>query len=256
MDISWTKFDAYNTCQLKYHLMYEKRVRRAKASLNFAVGSVTHSLIEGWAKAGFDNSYFTAATIRKEYNDYMSQISNLSAETYERLLKKTVDAVRSTAKTYMVLRIPEHKHSVEPRFSVPLGKGDNLIGGWDLLDEDTKTIYDIKCYSKPSETNMGQLETYVLAAGLQGIQANRVGIITPLLDTKIKTEVVTGDAVRKRKGTLEQALVSMKQGVRPEPTEGSHCYFCDFNRTPYCPATYKITNAVPSQNSRAHRVTI
>ena len=255
MDISWTKFDTYNTCKLKYHLIYEKKIRRAKASLNFAVGSVTHSLIEGWAKAGFDNSYFNA-NIRSEYDAYMSQMSNISAETYERLLKKTVEAVKSTALTYLALNIPKHKHSVEPRFSVPLGRGDKLIGGWDLLDEDTRTIYDVKCYSKPSEANAGQLETYALAAGLQGIQANKIGIITPLLDTKIKTEVVTNEAVQKRKVILEQALVSMKQGVRPEPTEGQHCFFCDFNRTPYCSATYKITNAVPSQNSRAHRVTI
>ena len=238
MDISWTKFDTYQTCKLKYVLKYERKIKMPAPILFFACGAVTHQLIEGWSNNGFNNDYIKKHIV-PTLNDYLGDTKFAKVSDYNDLLKKTFRATWITALTFNVLDIPKHNYSIEPRFRLPLFSGDVLVGGWDVLDKDTKSIYDIKTYSNPYPLKMGQLETYVLAALLQGIDVNRVGVITPLLNDKVTTKPVTGASVKERGKLLVETCSAIKKGVAPVPTTGSHCYGCEFNRTEHCPKTYQ-----------------
>lgn len=249
MDISWTKFDTLDACPLRFHLTYQKRIRMPVPVLRYAVGAVTHTAMEKWAESNFDFAYLRSA-LKQLFNDYVKSVTFVSKGQYETLLRKTAKAVLTTAQIYQYLGIPNHQHSIEPRFKVELRPGDFLIGGWDLLDLDTKSVYDIKTTDSVNRGKLGQLETYAVAAREQGIEVERVGFITPLLNSKIKTVPITAAAVDERKESLLKALEQMHAGVAPTPNVGPHCYGCDYNRTAHCPATYGAPVKAPARKKK------
>ena len=245
MNISWSRFDALQTCSLKYDLIYQKRVKRMRPVLRFAPGLATHTIMEKWAKSGFRNETLTRGNVALALRHHLQNAKLSSPQQYGELLTKTLTAVAESVKVYIQLDIPNHFVDVEPRKTIPVGNaGDALIGGWDVFDKTARTIYDIKVSTSPTYGDTGQLETYALMASLQGEPVGSAAFISPLIPKKVRTHKITDEVLVRRQKLLMGALAAMKAGVRPVARPGKHCFLCDFNRTSHCPATFKSLQAL------------
>ena len=239
MDISWTKYNTLQTCTLRYHLTYVSRVTGIPIPAQiYAVGAITHKVIEAWVNAGFPADYI-AKNLPRFFADYTKRMKSLSKSRSDVMYQRALKASSVTARVYRLLGVPQHRHAVESKFKIPLTGSDYLIGSWDLLDIDSGSIWDIKTHSDSSvRLNDGQLELYALAASVQGHKVSRVGWITPLQDRKLSYREISNDAIIRRKDSIYSALARMNAGVTPVANPGSHCYGCKFNKRPECPATY------------------
>ena len=236
MNISWSKYESYITCSLKYHLKYQRKVRIRPPVMRFVVGLVTHKVLEDWVRAGCQEG-FVAKHIPSIFQEYVRNIKFKSKEQYNDLFKKALKASLTSQAVYDALGIPKHSTSVEPRLKIPMGNNNYLIGGWDVLDKDAKAIYDMKTM-KSLQGNVLQLETYVVAANKSGYEVDRMGFITPLQSKKVHSFDVDMERIVKHENDLLDALDAMRKGVQPVATPGSHCNWCDYNKTSNCPATY------------------
>ena len=251
MNVSWTRYDTYKTCSLKYHLTYQAKVKTYKSILQFIPGRVVHDIMEAWGKNDFASGFVTRNFINSILGKNLVGVKSVNQQKYNEMYLKIVKALKGSARVYAELGIPKHRISVEPRFNIPLGDSGQhfIIGGWDVLDLDTQTVYDLKVTTSTSYGDPGQLETYAVASSLVGQPVKRGAFILPLLSKKLRAYDFTPDLLKARENELLKSAVVMTAGVQPTPNPGNHCFMCDYNGTSHCPATYR-SNARRSFASR------
>ena len=235
--VSWSKWKTFDECKLQYHLRYSQRVSRPKSRLTYLVGSVVHDVVHRWAQAGFPSG-FIPSNIQESFNKYAAGITFVDPTKRAELFQKSVRGALLTENIYRRLFLPEHHAIIENKFDLPLVGDVKLTGSADVYDStENGSVYDLKMYTSQFGGDKRQLLVYALAMRLQGHPVARVGFITPFLKPMLRPEPVTDGEINEFSKTFMRGVGEMQGEYSPEPTTGDHCFFCEYNRTPLCPAT-------------------
>jgi hypothetical protein len=242
--ISWSRFDSFDKCRLQYSLRYIDRVKMPVNRSSFLVGSVVHDTIKEWAFDGYPQN-FVVPRVTQNFNS-MSHGMNLTTDVRRTKLKQAIKGALLASKIYHEEKFVEHRAVVEQWFEVrppvfpPFLK---LIGGYDVYDPHTRIVYDLKMHTSHNYSDFRQLLTYAVALATIGEPVSHGGYITPLLKQKVEIRPISNDDIIKHANTLVDAGTAMElKNFEREPMVGRQCYFCEFNRTSYCPATMGAKN--------------
>lgn len=237
--ISWSRFDSYDKCRLQYALRYIDRVKMPINRSSFLVGSVVHDTIKEWAFNGYPQN-FVVARATQNFNS-MSHGMPLTTDVRRTKLKQTIKGALLASKVYQEEKFGEHHAVVEQRFEVqpPVFPSFlKLIGGYDVYDPQTRIVYDLKMHTTQNYSDFRQLLTYAVALATIGEPVSQGGYITPLLKQRVDLRPISNDDILEHANVLVEAGTAMElQNFDRVPMVGRQCYFCEFNRTSYCPAT-------------------
>jgi len=240
MRISWTRYKSFDECKLQYHLRYNVKAKRIKSQVAFFIGSAVHRAVTEWARAGYPTGFMESRVaemakraLPKWPIEYAKKLD---------LLRKSVKGAILTEKQYRELEFIEHRAYIETDFVVhPQGFGNNeLIGSIDVYDPVVKAVYDLKMHTTELFSDPAQMLTYAVAVEAKGWPVETLGFITPLLDQKTHLFETSHTEIEVQREVLKDAAEVMSRPlVSKEPTEGQHCFFCEYRNTSLCPATFK-----------------
>ena len=167
MNLSWTKWQTYNACHLHYHLAYVQRAPAIKLRLVYLVGSVVHDVIKSWAEAGYPQGFMEQAAVA-QFKQTSRGILFRGKMAYIKSLRQAVSGCIMTEMIYRQMYFPLHGVSVEERFRIPFpdSLGDYLVGGVDVYDPETFTVYDLKTGTSGRPFDRRHILTYALAERL------------------------------------------------------------------------------------------
>ena len=243
LKISWSRFNCYSTCGLQYYLRYDKRIRMPQPRTPFLVGLAVHRAVEAWVNRRYPSNYIETEVGRTFAG--LAEGLNVTTDKRNEYLRRSVKGAMLAEHTYRALELEDHKARIEEWFNVKpkeFAANHRLVGGFDIFDPVTKTVYDLKMHTSRNTSDERQLHTYAVALDAIGDKVERVGYITPLLRKKVTTKPIDYDTIRAHSSVMAQAAIGMHLGQYDhEPNPDSHCFSCEFNKTRYCSVTYERT---------------
>lgn len=239
INISWTRYLSYKNCKLQYCLRYVDHVKMPPPRSRVAVGSAVHDTIRDWAQAGYPRKFVESTLPR--YLDGQLNGLRLSAASRAEYLRKAMRGALVTEQIYRLLGIPDHKAIVEERYDLKFPESDQLsmIGGPDVYDPATCTIYDLKLSTSKYDNDPEQLLTYSVAMNMQHRDVEYVAFVTPLLKSKLQRSEVTAMEIQDHRERLVASGLAMLAKIQSVPEVGNHCFMCEYYRTSRCRATYR-----------------
>ena len=261
--ISWSKFDCFTTCPLKFTLQYRERPYVSKDLRAFAVGSIVHGIMENWAKGGYHHGY-VVGTVGQAFKRYAKKhrhiflASDPRADVRE-LLTRTIKGAIQAERIYLQLGFPAHNAMVEHYFQIRMRQRNPSIlfqGGIDVYDPERKAIFDLKLHRDAGGGNIQQLLTYAVALNYELRPVELIGFLYPLRKKKVDSTRITETQILEHRETLIRAAMDMAQpeNLSREPRTGNHCFWCEYRQTPHCPATFSQPSSDEPVNARTRKL--
>ena len=241
--VSWTQYLSYSSCGLQFNLRYVDHVRRLGNQQIYLIGRIVHEMIKEWADGGFSPTHFSRANILAKFKEVWTAGGyRLRREKAIELIQRAITAAQETEKLYIQAGFTRNMATIDERFTTPLtGSAYQLTGAIDVYDRTRSSVFDLKLYSNASEKgDVRQLLTYAVAATEQGLPVDRGAFLYPLRRDKVGAIRIPEEAILEQRERLISVANHRKaEDIERLPEEGKYCFFCEYNRTRYCPATYR-----------------
>ncbi|MBI4232171.1 ATP-dependent helicase, partial [Candidatus Peregrinibacteria bacterium] len=233
--LSYSQFDAFKTCPLKYNYSYLMKVP-APTSHAASFGSSVHGTLKDFYRMLKDGAEPSFELLTELYEKNWISYGYENMDHEEKRKEKGLELLKiffeKNSSPWIVPAFLERPFNIRVGEYFINGRIDRI----DLLADGTYEVWDYKTGSKPSYINLGkdlQLSIYALAArDILKIKVSKLSLYYLNDNEKISTSRTDADLDFLAAELTD--LIREMQNSKFAPTPGFHCGFCDFRII--CPA--------------------